>query len=32
METKKELKTYQWKGRNKLGKEIPGENDALTIH
>ena len=28
METKKELKTYQWKGRNKLGKEISGENDA----
>ena len=28
METKKELKTYQWKGKNKLGKEISGENDA----
>ena len=25
METKKELKTYQWKGKNKLGKEISGE-------
>lgn len=26
--TKKELKTYQWKGKNKQGKDVSGETDV----
>lgn len=29
-EVKKKLKTYQWKGVNKQGKQIKGENDAQS--